>query len=244
MSNAESVQENTSIAIYTALFDGYDNLRLPPADLQCDFFCFTDDPALSIEGITCRVWPRKHEDPTRDSRMVKILSHLVLPEYDYTLWVDASVELHFNDPRLLIEQHLMSHELALLEHPYNDNIYKELERCLSSGKDCPQLMQAQVRAYQAEGVPESTGMVATGALLRKNSSPMIIQLNEAWWNEVCQFSRRDQLSFNPVIWRQKMKYALMDKLRWESPFFRCRYFTFHPHTRPPIDAGRQPSFSQ
>ena len=39
------------VAIYTAIFGGYDVLKAQPEqkDIECNRFCFTDDPKIKIE---------------------------------------------------------------------------------------------------------------------------------------------------------------------------------------------------
>src|SRR5688572_2248785 len=85
------------IAIYTAIFADYDTLKLPPQDTGCDYFCFTDNHNLRSDIYKIRLQSRRFANPARDARYYKILSHQVLPQYRYSLWVDASASFKFNN---------------------------------------------------------------------------------------------------------------------------------------------------
>lgn len=222
------------LAIYTTIFGDHDFLREPSRDLAgaCPFICFTDDPTLTSEHFQLRICRRQLADPVRESRMYKILPHVFLPEYRYTLWVDASTELHISDPAALVAEQLRDCGIAIMEHPANDDIYAELDRCLHFRKDDPGLMKRQVEAYRRDGYPAGGGLVSGCAILRDNLDPRVCELNEAWWSEVQRFSRRDQLSFNYVAWKRGIRYAILDRFRTLTPLPQSRYFTIHPHKKP------------
>ena len=49
--------------------------------------------------------------------------------------------------------------------------------------------------------PKNNGLWANGVLIRKHNDPDIIKMNEMWWQEIQNGSRRDQLSAPYVAWK-------------------------------------------
>ena len=50
---------------------------------------------------------------------------------------------------------------------------------------------------------------ANSILLRRHNSDDIVKLSDMWWEEISNFSRRDQLSFCYCLWKLSMKYYLL-----------------------------------
>jgi hypothetical protein len=111
------------LAIYTAIIGGYDQW-VQPEQGDYDFFLFGDSDMGAGWG-TFRKIKREFEDPTRDARKIKVLSHLMLPEYEYTLWVDGNFRVPILDPEAFIGKWLVGKDLATFRHPERDCIYQE-----------------------------------------------------------------------------------------------------------------------
>jgi hypothetical protein len=190
--------KKNEIAIYTAIFGNYDDLLGPLVKVPgCDFYCFTDNGNLKASGYKVIKVKRNFDDPTRDARMYKCLPHKFLPDYEYSVWIDGSMII--KDPRVaeLVTDSLKRYDLAGFKHTERDCIYDELEACVLQKKDDEQLMRKQVAKYKKEGYPKNNGLVETGVLIRKKTGN-VIKHNEAWWEEIENNSKRDQLSFNYV----------------------------------------------
>jgi hypothetical protein len=65
------------------------------------------------------------------------------------------------------------------------------------------------------GYPKGKGLSETSAVLRKNTAK-IVSFNEAWWSEISRGSRRDQLSFDFLVWKLgiKRRHFSVDCFRW------------------------------
>ena len=200
------------IVVYTALIDNYDDLQFHPFDERCDYICFTDNRKLRSDFYDVRYCDREYKDPVRDARKFKILSHICLPEYKYSIWIDASSKLLIQDYVTFVSSVLNEYDIAMIAHNNNDDIYCELERCIKWKRDDPSIMKKQVGKYAKTGYPRGSGLVATQLIVRKNMSPIVRKINEDWWYEILNGSRRDQLSFNYVMWKNKMGYKVIDKL--------------------------------
>ena len=80
------------------------------------------------------------------------------------------------------------------------------ERGLLNFKDDPNIIKKQVEKYQSEGYPSNNGLIKGGIILRRHNKKDIINSMEAWWEEVKYNSKRDQLSFNYIAWKQNLKF--------------------------------------
>ncbi len=200
--------------VYTAITNHYDSLKPQPAVALegCEQVAFLDhDTAAAYIGGS-RGWrviaaDLPQPDPHRASRFHKINAHLALPTSAYSLWIDASIGITcpFPLPRLA-ELFLGENDLCVFSHYARRSVYEEAEACLAYGLDRPDVIEAQMARYRAEGLPATTGLIEAPVLLRRHSEATRA-LNVAWWAEIVRGSRRDQLSFNYVAWKLGLSYA-------------------------------------
>lgn len=231
---------HTNIVIYTAIFGGYDVLRKPKvAPKNCDFICFTD-AKQEVRGWQMREVKALHDDPTRNARMYKILPHRFLGGYEYSVWIDGNM-LVKGDVNELIDTYLKDTSVAAYNHQYarhrdrkespdsRDCIYQEAETLLGLAKrgrvkDDPKLIKTQVERYRREGYPPKRGMLLSMVLLRRHNDLDVMRTMETWWAELKCGSKRDQLSFNYAVWKEKLNVAyIKDNVR------NNKYFLLMPH---------------
>lgn len=192
------------IAIYTASIGGYDAVHQPAVvDERFDYILFTDEVKDERVGAwQVRNVDYQSEDKTRVARYVKTHPHTLLPDYEATLWLDASIEIltSFVYERCveLLEKGV---QLASIKHPWRDCIYDEayvvygLEEERKIMDWCHQLRQ--------EGYPRHKGLYESGVLFRRNDAD-VAQLNEDWWNVILHHTRRDQLALNYLLWKRNL----------------------------------------
>lgn len=218
--------------IYTAIFGDKDVLNDPEVSLSgFDLICFTDNPNLRSERWKIVVVDRPFEDPVRCARYYKVLTHKFLSEYEYSVWVDGNMVIK-KDPTKMLSRYLKDVNLAVYKHGNlkrrifglfwvrdwtfaRNCIYKEAEALLERNRkgqymDDPALIQNQISKYRNQGYPENNGLAVTMILLRKHNSRDVISCMESWWHEIKENSRRDQLSFNYVAWKNNFKFKYID----------------------------------
>jgi hypothetical protein len=61
-------------------------------------------------------------------------------------------------------------------------------------------------------------------ILRRHNRPDLIRAMEDWWDEIVHYSKRDQLSFSFVAWKNNTSYTLIDDNARNN-----RYFRWRPH---------------
>ncbi len=213
--------------VYTAIMGNKDFLHEPPVERDYDYTVFTDNPAVRSFCGTVILEGFAYNDHALNAKMMKVLPHQYFPNHEYSLWIDGSIQLKANTVDHLISRHLSHSNLAILRHPERDCIYDEAHICSGSGLDHPQVIAQQMDKYRKEGYPDRNGLVEASVILRRHKERDVVAFNEDWIEEVKYHSRRDQLSFNYVAWKQGFRYA-------EFPFNvlgETEDFIRHPHLR-------------
>jgi hypothetical protein len=198
------------MVVYTAIFNNYDSLKVPFVDPGFDYICFSD------KDLKSDVWQvRKIPSIPKIDRKIKILPHQYLPEYDYSVWIDASVTLKSSLAGFID----YDFEMMIAKHLDRDCIYQEAKICKQLKKDHADIIDAQMSKYKSMGYPERNGLTANTVLFRKNT-PAVNTFMNLWWDQVWQFSKRDQLSFNYILW----KYPLNIKYFSQKVIKNSEYF--------------------
>lgn len=184
------------IAVYTSITAEKDGLKEPLRRSGADLVLFSDVP-YQAPGWDVRPACDLFADPRRNSRAHKLLPHLYLPGYDYSLWLDGSIRV-LSDVEDLISSYLRESDIAVFKHSVRACIYSEAAACTKWELDDPAIIAAQMAKYHEDGYPTYNGLIESGVILRRHSR-LIEFFNNAWWSEVCRYSRRDQLSMNYVL---------------------------------------------
>jgi len=214
------------IAVYTSIFGGYDELHDNQYKMDgVDYLCFTDSDIQSDTWDVIKSIPI-YDDPNRNAKKYKVLPHRYLSEYDYSVWIDGNI-LVVNDIRDLVTQHnyqVFDHNQTILD-PRNC-IYQEYDAIIRLGqqnggnfKDNPQLMYTQVQRYANEGYPQNNGLATNPIILRNHNDSDVIKTMEDWWTEIKYNSRRDQLSFNYIAWKNKFNFVYLEGDSRKNDYF-------------------------
>jgi len=212
--------KKNKIAVYTAIFGDYDKLIAPEEKIEgCDFYCFTDNKNLKSDFFKIINVEGEFSDPTRNARKIKTLSHKYLPEYEYTLWIDANIVFINFDIKELFKKFLKNNDIAIHSHQVRSCVYDEFVTCSSLEVDDAYLMASQIVRYTKEGYPKNNGLAETTVVFRRNTE-LVKKINEDWWNEIKNGSRRDQLSIDYVIWKNSTEYfRINDSVRNGKYFY-------------------------
>lgn len=192
------------LTVYTAIFDDYDTLKDPQeANPEVNYICFSDTPKSSD------IWNVRIVNPDysyrKENRRYKVLAHKFL-NCEYSFYVDGSVELK-SDISPYIETWVGENDIAMALHPGRDCLYDEAAVCRCRKLDSPKTIAKQIQRYREEGYPEHNALTGNTFILRRHT-PKIAELNELWWHEIDNYSIRDQLSFNYVVWKLGVEYSL------------------------------------
>ena len=196
-------------------------------DSTLDYICFTDNANLkSDKWKICLVDNEEGLDNVRLARKYKILCHRFLSEYDYSVYVDGKIEI-IGDMKEYINKYSMGRSLLCFPHFVRECMYEEARACLQFEKDNADIINRQVKAYKEDGYPENNGMIDSACLVRSHQDKELCIVMENWWDEVHNGSRRDQLSFGYVCWKQKYTYDLCDLFIYDNDYV-CKKRTWEP----------------
>ena len=207
--NMKKEIQHDKFAIYTACIGGYDDILQPiVVDDRFDYILFTND----IKETNIGVWQvRKVEytnsDKTRIARYIKTHPHELLSEYATTLWMDSSLQIIsqkvYDRYVELVNNNV---DVASVKHPKRDCIYEEAFEVAS--RQYPGALEYEDIALKwchklwEEHYPIHNGLFETSILFRRNNT-IVNKLDDLWWECINNYSKRDQLSFNYVLWKTK-----------------------------------------
>lgn len=191
------------IAVYTAVFGGYDTVR-PPTVPVASWAVFSGDS----------------DNPRLDARYHKTLAHRLFPDAEYTIWLDGNVQLLI-EPEWLVDEWLGEADVATTVHPSRDCIYDEARACIRKGKDGADVINRQMAAYREHGYPAHNGLAETRVVVRRNTHD-VAMFNEMWWSHIAYYSVRDQLSFNWAVWQSGVVWNGVTAWVPRHPWFRYR----------------------
>ena len=218
-----------SIVVYTASFGGYlKNISpAPDNDNGVDYICFTDDSTLVAPNWQLKLVHDNFENPIQANRYFKILPHKVLPNHDWSLYIDANIQLLKSPLSMVLKYECLRELIYIPEHYLRSCIYDEAAAIISLKKGDLREVLRQIRDYKKVGFPRAFGLTENGIMLRKHFNPEVIDLMEAWFSEFNKYySQRDQLSLPFAIWRSGKKISyLKETARNEN-----EYFKYHAHS--------------
>ena len=191
------------IAIVTALCGGKESLSNPTVfHPNADYHAFVSQPHPNAT-----IWNQKHmhsfsNDPKyalrRNAKIYKIMPHLFLPGYKFYIWVDVSHDV-VADPAFICNNLMNNKNFACFKHTQRNCIYEEAKVLLELGYDHKDLLEKQIEFYKSKGYPISNGLFELSAFVVRNTQGTQ-NVGMKWWDNICRFSSRDQLSFMYSIW--------------------------------------------
>lgn len=220
ISNLFGNHRKVSRVIYTAIFDDYDNLKKPKyVEKNCDYYCFTDTDIKKVYPYKIIRVPRILNSAVMSGKIYKILPHMFFPQYTFSIWVDASIEIR----KSLFEMYEWNKRKASIYnivHPERNCIYEECKVCLKYNIGNPKELLKQIKKYESEGCPKKSGLLACTLIARYHNDLELIKFNNEWWKETCKESTRDQLSFQYLRWKLKQNVAVIDINLWDNEYFK------------------------
>lgn len=191
------------LVVYSAIFGGKDTFHEDQLQIRsADYVMFTDRPLESSVWKVFQVKPEFPNDPVRSAKVFKLQPHIYLRDYDYSFWIDGNMSLKTSFMQELEKSDFKGFAASNAKPKFERYcLYTEAQQCIKLKKDSPEIIDKQVRAYRAEGMPENFGLWECGSLLREHNRPEIISLHRMWWRQILKYSRRDQISLPYVAWK-------------------------------------------
>ena len=207
--------------VYTCLTGNYDILRQPLAVAKdWDYVCFCNGPAPCEEGCRaapgdrCGVWKMRqihyNGDAKTLSRYPKLLPHVVLSDYDWSLYIDANLQIRDNKLYEIADRHIAEgHLVCQVPHPERDCMYDEIVECFRLEHISYCQARRLKKFLQHEKFPRHFGLWENNIILRSHNEPRIIALDESWWSDWENGPKRDQLSLAYHYWASNLRPDLL-----------------------------------
>lgn len=189
--------------IYSAIIGAYDNIKQPAVvDSDFDYILFSDCITENKIGVwEVRKIDFTHPISTKIARYVKTHPHTLLSEYECSLWIDASVIIKSSYFYKRVKELYANYcAISTLIHPERNCIYQEACIVTCDHLEFEDVVVDWIKNIHAQHYPTDNGLCETGILYRLQSIE-VSQMNELWWECIDKYSRRDQLSFNYVLWK-------------------------------------------
>ena len=214
------------LCVYKPIIGDYDILYEPRIITPgWDYICFTDN-----KNLKSKTWDIRHVKNTdnlnksRFSRSFWILNHKYVNEYDISISIGGQItpnsDLNYFLKKFLPEN--VKIDMVMHDRNIRKGVYHEAAKCIVKKKDDPKIIKSQMEFYKKEGMPDNTGIISSGIIIRKHHRKNVEEHCKKWWEQVNKWSFRDQLSFNYILWKYNLvNISLFDQdvIRGENNYF-------------------------
>ena len=210
--------------VYSALLGKYD--RIQPFNLQkgFDFILFTDLTNINNNETNWTILPIPKElnhlnlSIIKNQRFIKLHPHLFFPNYNLSIYIDTSFQIFGDLNEFLLRILTPEYNIYNFEHPDRNNIFNEISAVIEMEKE-KEIMGNIIREkYIKSNFPDNNGLIEGCLIIRRHNKKDCIYLMNKWFEEVKNYSHRDQLSFNYLIWKTGIK------IKYISKRFALNYF--------------------
>lgn len=188
------------IAILTSI-SGLNNRLINPQQIfhGVDYHAFVDNiipNSIWTQHINLPFTIDTQYEGRRRAKLAKIVPHLLLPNYDYYFWVDSTHEVIKNPQEILEEINYA--DIALFNHPHRSCAYEEINVLKELNLDHNENLINFEHFLTQNKYPHNNGLYELPCSIRKNT-PTINTLNLMWWEIICKYSSRDQISLPYIL---------------------------------------------
>ncbi len=199
------------VCIYTSLFGSIDDLIpvIEPAE-GVDYICFTDYERNAKGWQQIIVDQPDQPSDNLNAKIFKILPHKFLSNYEYSLFVDANT-VFLGRTKQLLDICRYGGDFVMWQHPFRDDVYTEVCAVIAHRRHSPANIIKQLQHYSKSGLPRNTAMFEASFIWRRHNDPCVSTLMEEWWQHICKFSSRDQISLAYLVWKNETRPTLMPR---------------------------------
>ena len=154
------------------------------------------------------------------NRFFKMNPHIVFPDYKYSLYIDGNIQIISDVTEYVY--HLGESGIAMHMHSSRDCVYEEANAVLQAKKETRENIERHVKYLRETGFPEHYGLLECNVIMRNNSEKCKEVMSD-WWTEYQTRSKRDQLSFPYVLYKNNIPVEDVGTLGenvYQNPSFR------------------------
>ncbi len=211
------------IAVYSCITGRYDTpimTSVRPENIE--YYMVTDDVKAALEAG----WPNvididevvpgdiDRSDSALMNRWCKMNGHRLFPEYHWSIYMDGKLT-----PKIDISQYVsytsrvgistftngLRHKDIGARDLYGEIIFLSYYFKINQSKDDVKSLidkiKIQLCKYANEGCPRQRYQIEGSVIARDHDNPMADKIMNDWFNEYRNGIRRDQISFEYVIWK-------------------------------------------
>ncbi len=197
------------VAVYTAMFGGYDHILDPVIQPDnIDYYIITDRE-LPQESKWIKIDPETFipqellGDSVLCNRWCKMHPHILFQDYEASIYLDSNL-LVVSDltPFVSLAE---AFSVAMFKHWKRDCVYQEIEVCINDMRDTEKNLKRHEARLREQGIPERWGLVEAPVIARLHTDTRCISLMEDWWKNFITGSRRDQISLIETLWQNGIR---------------------------------------
>ena len=228
--NLKNIQ-NIKKVVYSIIIGDYDQISSFNKQEGFNYFLFTDTNCSNNTNWTIipisKLIEKVNISGIKITRYIKLFPHLFFKDYELSIYFDGSLILNGDLNELLLRILNPTFNLYLLQHPQRNKVFQELSAVVFHKKETKEAVDIIEKRYVKINFPDNLGLTENCIIIRRHNKKDIIKLMEVWWNEIKNYSYRDQLSLNFAIW----KLNLTIKIYYLSKNFMLDYFTQKDHLK-------------
>ena len=202
--------------VFSVLIGEYDLISQFNLQKDFDFYLFTDDQSGKYNHTNWTILPIPEEvqelnvSRVKKQRFIKLHPHLYFKDYDLSIYIDANFKIIDDLNNFLIRVLSPNYSIYTFEHPERNTIFNETFEVVSLQKEKESIANAIRERYRKENFPDKNGLIESCLIIRKHNEKDSIYMMNKWYDEIKNYSHRDQLSFNYIMWKTgvKIKYIV------------------------------------
>ena len=129
-----------------------------------------------------------------------------------SIYIDGSIKIKGNLDEFLSRIISPNYSIYTLEHPFRNSIFDELSKVLKVFKEKKHIVNNILKRYNKEKYNLKNGLIESCIMIRKHNEKNCINIMSKWSKEIINYSHRDQLSFNYILWKTGMKIKYIPKI--------------------------------
>ena len=229
----KKISHNSKVCLYTCITGDYDNnVYIDSTKVNCDLLFFTNNKSLG-EKFSKKGWivnyinDKEITDNKLLARKHKSLPHKYIPDkYDISIWVDGNISLKknfFDVTNFMKEIDIENNDIVCKKHPVRNAIKPEAKLVIRLKFEKEDNINKIFEIQKKDNFKDDVGLTETNILVRKHNKDIMNKAMDNWF-ELVKICIRDQISFDYILWKYKLKYN-----RKKYHYFHNNYFTIHGH---------------
>ena len=225
--------KQNDVCIYTVNTGLYDGTKIYLNKQPIDTLYFTDNFTLIYKCIQKGLKPfyvnTRNKETKLAQRLIKTNPSEYLPQhYTRSIYIDANISIkkpkNNNFKKLMsIVDKLKNNKKTMLycfRHPIRNSVLKEVDRIKQKNLETPENCYKIINEFKTYNFPDNIGLTETNCLIRKHKPLRSFHKD---WNRCVNICRRDQISFDYLLFKHNIKYHKF------SNAFKNKIFKRHKH---------------